>query len=224
VQLRLPRGARLKSSYGRAFKLPSFYSLSHPLIGDPNLLPERSESADIAVVQDLAAGVEVEFTWFHARFEDLVDYDPNVAPFGRMVNRDEVTSQGFEAALAVRLPYASELSAHFSRAKTEVQETGDPLNERPEWQAVLALAHRRPAGHTVELRWRYVGAIPSFSYPAGQSQIGAYGRLDLSVLLRVTEQLRCSLSIENLSDVEYEEALGVPGPGIVPRLGIQSDF
>ena len=224
VQLQLPNEARLKSSYGRAFKLPSFYSLSHPLIGDAQLDAERSESVDVGVVQTFGRDVEIEFTWFHTRFDDLVDYDPTVAPFGRMVNRDEVTSQGFEAGLRAPLRFTSELSAHWSRAKTEVAETGDPLNERPEWQAVVALAHRRPAGHRFELRWRYVGAIPSFSYPTGASELEAYGRLDLNLLLAVTEQLRCSFSIENLTDAEYDEALGVPGPGILPRLGIHSDF
>jgi outer membrane cobalamin receptor len=224
LQQRLPQRARLKASYGRAFKLPSFYALSHPLIGDDSLAPERSESFDLGVVQSLTRRIDLEFTWFTTRYEDLVDYDPTIAPFGLMVNRDEVTSQGFEALARVDLPRRSSLSAQWSRAKTNVEETGEPLNERPEWEAALALDHRWAGGHSIQLRWRYVGEIPSFAYPTAEADIESYDRFDIALQLRITEQLRGTLAVENLTDVDYHEALGVPGPGILPRLGILAEF
>jgi vitamin B12 transporter len=38
---------------GEGFKLPSFFALGHPLVGNPNLLPETSRSVDAGVSQGL---------------------------------------------------------------------------------------------------------------------------------------------------------------------------
>jgi len=38
---------------GEEFKLPSFFALGHPLVGNPNLLPETSRSVDVGVSQAL---------------------------------------------------------------------------------------------------------------------------------------------------------------------------
>jgi len=39
----------LKGSWGEGFKLPAFYSLSSPLVGNPNLVAERSKGWDLAL-------------------------------------------------------------------------------------------------------------------------------------------------------------------------------
>ena len=38
---------RLAGSWGKAFKLPSIYALGHPLVGNPDLVPERGESHEL---------------------------------------------------------------------------------------------------------------------------------------------------------------------------------
>ncbi len=48
---------RLRGTWGEGYKLPSFFALADPNIGNPDLLPERSSAWD--------AGVEQEF--FDAR-------------------------------------------------------------------------------------------------------------------------------------------------------------
>src|SRR6185295_18844813 len=44
------------ASWGKAFKLPSMYALGHPLVGNPDLQPERSESWELEFSQTLLDG------------------------------------------------------------------------------------------------------------------------------------------------------------------------
>ena len=49
-------GTVLRVSWSEGFKLPSFFALGHPLVGNPELAPETSESIEIGVRQPLWEG------------------------------------------------------------------------------------------------------------------------------------------------------------------------
>jgi len=49
-------GFTLAGSWGKAFKLPSLYALGHPLVGNPDLVPERGESHELELSQVLLNG------------------------------------------------------------------------------------------------------------------------------------------------------------------------
>ncbi len=46
-------GFTVAGAWGKAFKLPSMYALGHPLVGNPDLVPERGESYEIELAQQL---------------------------------------------------------------------------------------------------------------------------------------------------------------------------
>ena len=44
-------GTQLQLLWGKAYKLPSFYALGNPIVGDPNLKPEEAENFEGGVTQ-----------------------------------------------------------------------------------------------------------------------------------------------------------------------------
>ena len=46
-------GFTVAGAWGKAFKLPSLYALGHPLVGNPDLVPERGESYEFELSQQL---------------------------------------------------------------------------------------------------------------------------------------------------------------------------
>ena len=51
-----PRQTRIKASWAEGFKLPSFFALGEPNVGNPDLRPEKSRGFDVGIEQPLANG------------------------------------------------------------------------------------------------------------------------------------------------------------------------
>src|SRR5690606_8920016 len=77
---------RWRGSWGTGFKLPSFFALGSPIVGEPNLKPEKSRSAELGVTRELGAGTLAGISLFANDYEDLIDFDPDTF---KSVNRDE---------------------------------------------------------------------------------------------------------------------------------------
>ncbi len=87
----------MAGAWGKAFKLPSLYALGHPLVGNPDLVPERGESYELELSQDLLDGAaRWSATWFDGEFRNAIDFDSGPPPM--LVNRNRVDSQGVELA------------------------------------------------------------------------------------------------------------------------------
>ncbi len=66
-------GLRLKTSWAKGFKLPSFYSLADPNVGNPALRPERSRAFDGGFEQVFGkTGISISATYFRNDYRDLV--------------------------------------------------------------------------------------------------------------------------------------------------------
>ena len=89
--------SRVAGAWGKAFKLPSLYALGHPLVGNPDLAPERGESQEIELSQQLLDGkARWSATWFDGEFRNAIDFDSGPPPM--LVNRNRVDTDGFELA------------------------------------------------------------------------------------------------------------------------------
>src|SRR5262249_46054695 len=65
-----------RANWGEGFKLPSFFALSHPIVGDPTLQPETSRSVDVGVSQALwEQRLTMGVTYFYSEFTDLINFD-----------------------------------------------------------------------------------------------------------------------------------------------------
>ena len=213
-------GFTLAGAWGKAYKLPSLYALGHPLVGNPDLVPERAESHELELSQSLLAGrAHWSATWFDGAFRNAIDFDPGPPPM--LVNRNRVDSRGVELAgnLAVGEQWQLDLSA--THMKNTIASSGAELRNRPEWRAGAA-AHWTPLSS-----WRlsaaatYIGAALDSSIATGDVRLSPYTRVDVSASWQVSERFEAYLAIDNLTDQQFEEFVGNESRGILPRLGVK---
>jgi outer membrane cobalamin receptor len=213
-------GFTLAGAWGKAFKLPSLYALGHPLVGNPDLVPERAESHELELSQTLLDGkARWSTTWFDGEFRNAIDFDSGPPPM--LVNRNLVKSRGVEVAGNVAVGERWLLDASVTNMKNRIAATGADLRNRPEWRAGAA-AHWSPSS---ALRFSaaatYVGSAFDSSIATGDVRLSPYTRVDVSAVWQLSPRLETYLAIDNLTDEKFEEFVGNEARGILPRAGVK---
>jgi len=210
-------------NYGEGFKLPSFFSLSHPIVGNPNLLPETSHSIDGGVSQALwGQRFTIGVTYFYSKFTNLIDFDPGPPP--RLVNRSHTTAQGAEMSLLLQPWPNFSTTAHLTYLQTNIEGTTAKLLNRPKWRGGFAVQWFPRPDFDLYLHTIVVGTVPDSSIPTGARTLDAYARVDLAVTWTLSKYWQVFLAVDNLFDTAYEEVIGFPAPGINPRAGVRAAF
>jgi vitamin B12 transporter len=213
-------GFTLAGAWGKAYKLPSLYALGHPLVGNPDLVPERGQSHELELSQTLADGrARWSATWFDGEFRNAIDFDSGPPPM--LVNRNRVDSRGVELAGSLAVGDQWQLDASATHMKNTIASTGGELRNRPEWRAGAA-AHWSPLS---SLRFSaaatYVGSSFDSSIATGDVRLSPYTRVDVSAVWQLTPRLETYLAIDNLTDEKFEEFVGNESRGILPRAGVR---
>jgi vitamin B12 transporter len=209
----------VRVNWGEGFKLPSFFALANPIVGNPRLGPETSESLEVGVLQTVARGVEVGVTAFRSRFFDLVDLAEGPPP--RLVNRSEVTARGVELTGDLVRFARLGLSAHLTYTETDIKGTDERLRNRPKWRGGVRARYQPRSDLVVGLGILYVGAVLDSSIPTGDRELGDYVRVDLTATWTPRPRWQLWLGVENALGARYEEAVGFPAPGIAVRVGVR---
>ncbi len=210
-------------NYGEGFKLPSFFSLSHPIVGNPNLLPETSHSVDVGVSQALwGQRFTMGVTYFYSTFTNLIDFDPGPPP--RLVNRSHTTAQGVEMSFLLQPWPNFSTTAHLTYLQTDIKGTTANLLNRPKWRGGFAVQWSPRPDFDLHLHTIVVGTVPDSSIPTGARTLDAYARVDLAVNWTLSKHWKVFLAVDNLFDTAYEEFIGFPAPGINPRAGVRATF
>ncbi len=213
-------GITLASAWGKAFKLPSLYALGHPLVGNPQLLPERGESQELEVSQTLLDGrARWSATWFDGEFRNAIDFDSGPPPM--LVNRNRVNTRGFELAARLAIDDAWRLDASVTNTKSRIASSGNQLRNRPEWQAGVGLHWNPLPALGLSAAATHVGPALDSSIATGDVQLGSYTRMDVSAAWQVSPRFETYLAIENLTDERYQEFVGHEARGIMPRAGVR---
>ena len=64
--------AVLSANWGEGFKLPSFFSLANPIVGNPNLKPERSQGFDAGIRYSAwSRRLTINVTYFDNKVKNL---------------------------------------------------------------------------------------------------------------------------------------------------------
>jgi len=212
-------GFTVASAWGKAFKLPSMYALGHPLVGNPDLVPERGESYEIELSQRLLDGAaRWSATYFDGEFRNAIDFDSGPPPM--LVNRNRVDSNGFELAGQLGIGEQWALDASVTNVDSRIASGGE-LRNRPEWRAGLG-AHWAPnAMLKFSAAATYTGSSFDSSIPTGDVRLPAYTRIDASAVWQISPRFETYLAIDNLTDEQYEQFVGFEARGIAPRLGVK---
>jgi vitamin B12 transporter len=216
-------GLTVAGAWGKAFKLPSMYALGHPLVGNPDLVPERSNSHELELSQTLAEGrAHWSATWFEGEFRNAIDFDPGPPP--RLVNRNRVDTHGVELAGDVRASEQWSFDASITNAQSRVASTGNELRNRPEWRGGVG-AHFAPLSTLkFSASATYVGGALDSSIETGDVRLDSYTRVDVTGVWQVTSKLEAYVAIDNLTDEKYEEFVGNEVRGVLPRAGVKFSF
>ena len=209
----------LAAAWGKAFKLPSLYALGHPLVGNPGLEPERSESYELELSQSLMRdALRWSLTWFDAEYRNAIDFDSGPPPM--LVNRNRVDSQGFELAGQFSAsPW--QFDASVTQARSRIAATNGELRNRPEWRAGAGVTWQPIESLNLSATASYVGESLDSSIATGDVHLPAYTLVNVAASWEINEKFEAWLAIDNLTDEQYQQFVGFEQRGIVPRAGIR---
>jgi outer membrane cobalamin receptor len=209
---------RLRGSWGKGFKLPSFFALGNPIVGDPGLRPEKSRGFDVSLrAVAFEERLSAELTYFEIIVKDQIDFQ-ETPPL--LVNRSKVVSRGFELGVRLRPIPSIDFAGHVTYTKADIRASDEQLRSRPRWRGALSLAWRPIEAVSLDLAAIFVGEVFDSSIPTGDRILDSYVRVDLAAAWRIWKHAELYLRVDNLFDANYEEAVGFPSPGINPRMGI----
>lgn len=211
-------GPALFARFGRGFKLPSFYALGNPLVGNPNLRPERSRNIEAGVEWPLGRGQHVRIGWFDNRFTDLVDFDPVAF---HVVNRARVDTRGLEAEAAWLPVEAVTLTGALTYLTLD---SPTPLRNRPRWQGRAGAVWRAMAGLELGATLRFNSRFYDSSVPTGLIVTDGHAEIDASLRYVITRAVRLDLALRNIGDARSWQAVGFPMSGRRLQLTLSGAF
>ena len=200
-------GPALFARIGEGFKLPSFYALGSPLVGNPALLPERSRNVEAGVQWRPLASTNLRVAWFDNQFSDLIDFDPVTFT---SVNRSRVTARGVEAEGSVQATPAIGLAGQVTYLDLK---SATPLRARPKWQGNIRGSWAATAALELGAILRFNGDFFDSSIPTGLIRQDGHVELDASVRYRLSPAVRLEMALRNLTDTDYQDAVGFPARG-----------
>ncbi len=214
---------RLRASWAKGFKLPSFFALGEPNVGNPDLKPEKSRGFDAGIEQPFGHGRgTMSIIYYRNRFRDLIDFSPEQF---RLVNRSRVRTQGIEAEGRSKLWKSVQLAGHLTYVDFEIEGSDEPLRDRPRWRGGVRLDwefHHLARLH-VDNSW--VGPRFDFQIPVPeQVQVGGYMLTALALSYHPAENLTLFARFDNLLDRQFHHFVGFPDPGIYVRFGMRYRF
>lgn len=197
--------------FNEGFKLPSFFALAHPFVGNSELMPETSENYDISIErQFLTNKLLSRFSLYKNTYSDLVDFD---AIAFTNVNRDRVRVQGVEVYLAFDASSQLHLTGQVSFNDIDTFEADTVLRRRPKLKASLLARYNMHDDLSVTGRYTVNDGYYDSSIPTGMVKMDGVSRVDLSGNWQVSHDLSLRLNINNVLDVDEEESIGFENSG-----------
>ena len=189
-------------NYDEGYKLPSFFALAHPLIGNADLAPEDAKNLSLGLTGTFAK-TTFEIAAFSNEYRNLVDFDPEQFT---SVNRSRVDSEGVELNGSAVLTDWLNLSISTTYSDTDNADN-TTLRRRPKWFGSAELQANWD-DFSVNLSAHARDAFYDSSIPTGLVQMGGYSVSNLSAKWQVTENLALKANVENIFDKSYEESVG----------------
>jgi len=212
-----------RANAGTGFKAPSFFGLAHPLVGNPDLEPERGRSIDAGLRHTFGSGRGlIDLSIFASELKDGVDFDPGPPP--RVANIAGIRSRGAEAAALWRVSTTLDLSGALTYTDARSQPDDTRLRSRPHWRGSLGATWRPLPALALDARLNAVDEVPDSSIPTGDVMLPGWARIDLAATWKIDGHWSLAVVCENILDHAYEEVVGFSAPGRRLRTGIRFAF
>jgi len=223
-------GTRLHGSAGTGFRAPTFNDLFFPDFGNPNLKPERSQTWDVGIDQNLWQNrIRLKATWFATHFTDAITCCVVLptAPFGGPVNAGKARSKGVEASGEIDLLPNLVASFVYTYTDTDNLSTGRPLARIPRnsgsagltWEPLRGLAVFAQV-YAVSNQFDSYGDV----YNSGHTRVDAGGTYRLLDQLGWLQRLELVARAQNILNESYAEVRGFPALGANVLIGLRAGF
>ena len=189
----LDNGIKLIASAGTAFKAPTFNDLYYPYYGNPDVLPEETQSYELSARGDYAGGVW-RLSAFRSNVSNLIGYDVSTYSAN---NISDATLEGIEVEYS-RYFGVWNFSSNLEYLDAYDDNSGDFLNGRARVSANMQLGR--------DFKDVYAGIDMKAEHGRYQSagqRLPGYGLLGLSLVYKISDNLKLSARLDNVFDRKY---------------------
>jgi vitamin B12 transporter len=178
------RGPRFKTSWAKGFKLPSFYSLANPSVGNPSLQPERAKSFDAGI--EHGTRVALSLIYFRNDFRDLVNFDTITF---HLMNMSRTLTQGTELGA----DYAATAQVHFgldfSYTTWNLFDSTQPLRNVPHGNGGIHLDWKFYKRFRARAETQWMGRRYDYQLPVpNENSVGGYCSTSISANYEMTRK------------------------------------
>jgi len=211
------------ANWGEGFKLPSFFALGHPLVGNSELKPETVTTADTGIefTQD---NISARLSYFEHDYKDLIDFDSESF---KNVNRARVETSGVESEVNWQAKENLGLRLHATYTDIDMLSSDNHLLGRPQVTYGTSINYALNEAWSFNAHYLRVDdrfAVSRYTGSDVEEILDAYNRVDASVHWQLNAQTKLGLSLENLADEDYYTDIGFPAAGRSAKLNLQLNF
>ncbi|MFP4124131.1 TonB-dependent receptor [Coleofasciculus sp.] len=230
ARLALSNSTTLRANYARSFRGPQISNLeglaAFNVVGNPDLKPERGDSFDIGIDQELGKIGLLRLTLFSNTISDLINFK-----FGSpstYENIGKVRTLGLESALNLQLARHLYAFANYTLNDPRIVRDRNPdiednrLSFRDADQVNFGLAYETPAGLYTGIILRHLSSY--FVNNTNTESLPGYTTVDLKLRIPLGRTVVLNGNLDNLFDEQYEQYPGYPAVGRSFRLGISTTF
>ena len=193
LEYQLSDSLRAVASYGTAFVAPSFNFLYFPFFGNPDLLPEESESVELSL-RGQSANTWWRVSAYRTDIDNLFSFDPSTF---LAANIGSAELEGIEAEInTVWKDWNWSATANLMSA--EDRDTGTELDDRAQQTLTLSAAR---SWDKFDLRFAVQGESDRFDNRG--TELASFVLFDTSAAYRVTDKLSLHAVINNVFDKDY---------------------
>lgn len=194
---KLTDNLELVASYGTAFKAPSFNDLYFPFFGNPSILPEESDSAELSL-KGWHDNLQWRVSAYRTNVDNLIGFD--LATFTAN-NTSEATLQGVEMELSTII-YDWLLSANLNYLDARNEDTNEYLDDRATVAANIELGR--------SFNRLYLGVdlqTESGRHDQNGVRLSGFTLFGLKASYQVNDRFKIAGRIDNLFDKDYTRNL-----------------
>ena len=192
LSVNLNKNIRLVGSYGTSFIAPSFNQLFFPFFGNPDILPEESESYELSLLGNVGI-TNWRISAYRTDVDNLIGFDLTTFLAG---NTNEATLEGLELELNSQLS-GWDIAINIDLLSATDETSNTELNDRAE-RSLSVSANRDFGKLNIGLDFR--GESRRFD---GDTQLGGYGLFDISAVYKVSDSFSISGNLDNIFDKDY---------------------
>ena len=224
----IPNRLKLRSSFGTAFRSPSFldlYGESAFYQGNRDLEPEEAAGWDVGLDFYFAEDKgTVSATYFDSDYDNLIIFDFGVFP-GTTANVEKARTYGVETSGTWALAAGTEVRASYTYLEATNETNGSRLLRRPRHSGSLDVWRDFGSGFDLGVGLGFV---------ADRLDVDAqtFATIDADDYLvarlygagQINEDFRLRARVENALDAAYEQVHGFPQPGLGAYVGVEWSY